>query len=116
MTISFKVQMADVNAEIERLKREYDEKDEIIANRIMVEGKNYAHQLVRKDTGNLDNSIDTASEVTKLDDSIYEIKLANGMEYGAVQELDPKRGRPHIRPGAEVMKLRASGIAKEVYG
>lgn len=115
MTIELKVNMKEVLQEIERLKAEEDRKANQIAERILMEGKNWAHQLVRKDTGALDTSIDTASHVDKVDDGVYGITLANGMDYGAVQELDPKRGRAHIRPGVHVMQLRASGICKEVY-
>ena len=113
--INLQIDMQEVNAEIERLKAAEDAKANQIAERLRQEGVNWARQLVRKDTGDLDLSIDTASKVTKIAPCIYDITLGNGMDYGAVQELDPKRGRAHIRPGAHVMQLRASGICKEVY-
>ena len=115
MTIELKVNMREVLQEIERLKAAEDAKAKQIADRLLMEGKNWAHQLVHKDTGALDTSIDTASHVEKVSDGVYDITLGNGMDYGAVQELSEKVGRPHIRPGVHVMQLRASGIAKEVY-
>ena len=113
--IDLKINMAEVNREIERLKAEEDRKARKISDRLLMEGKNWSHILVKKDTGNLDTSIDDASHVDKVDDCIYDITLGNGMEYGAVQELDPKRGRAHIRPGVRVMQIQASGICREVY-
>jgi hypothetical protein len=115
MAIDLKVNMAEVNREINRLIKEEDARSERIANRLLMEGKNWAHQLVRKDTGALDTSIDTASEIVKISPCIFSIKLANGMDYGSIQELDPKRGRPHIRPAVRVMQLRARGICQEEY-
>lgn len=113
--IDLKINMAEVNREIDRLIKEEDNRSREVADRLLMEGKNWAHQLVHKDTGALDTSIDTASHVDKISDGVYGITLGNGMEYGAAQELDPKRGRPHIRPAVHVMQLRASGIISEVY-
>lgn len=115
MTISFKANLAEVNREIERLKKEEDAKACQVGDRLLMEGKNWAHQLVKKDTGALDTSIDTASRVEKIGDCEYAITLGNQMEYGSIQELDPKRGRPHIRPAVRVMQLRADGIFREVH-
>lgn len=110
-----KIDMRQVNREIERHKKEEDAKARLVADRLLMEGKNWAHQLVHKDTGDLDTSIDTASKVEKIDDGIYTITLGASMSYAREQEFDPKRGRPYIRPGVHVMLLRASGIAREVY-
>jgi hypothetical protein len=107
--------VAAAKREIQKLIDEQDRKSEIISERILAEGVDWAQQLVKKDTGALKNSIADSSKVEKIEDCKYNIKLANGLEYGAIQELDPKRGRPHIRPAANVMKIRASGICREVY-
>ncbi len=115
MTINLKIDMAEVNREIERLKKEEDARSERIANRLLVEGKNWAHQLVRKDTGALDTSIDTASYVTKIGPCIYSLTIGASMEYASNQEFDPKRGRPYIRPAVRVMQLRVRGICQEEY-
>ena len=113
--INLQIDMQEVNAEIERLKAAEDAKAKQIADRILQEGVNWAHQLVHKDTGALDTSIDTASHVDKVSDGVYAMTLGASMEYAAIQELDPKRGRPYIRPAVHVMQLRASGIISEVY-
>ena len=121
MTIEMKVNMAEVNREISRLIKEEDARSERIANRLLMEGVNWAHQLVLKDTGDLDTSIDTASYVTKMGPCIYAITIGNGMDYGAAQEFGPQSGkkrwkfRSHIRPAVRVMQLRASGICREEY-
>ena len=115
MAIDLKVNMAEVDREIDRLKKEEDARSERIANRLLMEGKNWAHQLVHKDTGALDTSIDTASYVTKVGPCIYGLTIGASMEYASNQEFDPKRGRPYIRPAVRVMQLRARGICQEEY-
>lgn len=113
--INLQIDTKAVNAEIDRLIKEDDARSERIANRLLMEGKNWAHQLVKKDTGALDTSIDTASYVTKIEPCIYGLTIGASMEYASNQEFDPKRGRPYIRPAVRVMQLRARGICQEEY-
>lgn len=108
---------AAVAAEIIRL----DELGEKAALQILIEGKNVAKALVLKDTHALEQSIDAASTVTRLSPCVFDITLANGMEYGAAQETGPIESKkvwrynPHIRPGAMIMQVKASEIIDNVF-
>lgn len=121
--IEFKVDISALKAEIAKEIQHQDELAKQVAEQILIEGKNAAHQLVLKDTSDLDRSIETASGVTRIAPCIYEMKLANGMDYGEYQEFGPKettkkkwRFRPHIRPAVFIMKVKAREVQERVYG
>lgn len=119
--IDLKIDTSKLRAEIAREISRQDGLSKQVAEQLLIEGKNVAHQLVLKDTNALDDSIETASKVTRIAPCIYDIKLANGMDYGAAQETGPLssakkwRFRPHIRPGAFVMQAKARECIDRVY-
>jgi len=120
--ISFKVDTAALKAEIAKEIQRQDELANKVASQILIEGINAAKKLVLKDTHDLEQSIDTASSVTRIAPCIYEMKLSNGMDYGAAQETGPItskkkwRFRPHIRPAVFIMKVKAREVQERVYG
>lgn len=120
--IQMRVDTSQLKAEIAKMIAEQDALSQKAANHILIEGKNAAHALVLKDTNALDDSIETTSKVTRIAPCIYDITLANGMDYGAAQETGPVeskkvwRFRPHIRPGAFIMQAKASEVFDRVYG
>ena len=119
--IDLKIDISSLRAEIAKEIARQDGLSQKVAEQMLIEGKNVAHQLVLKDTNALDNSIETASKVTRIAPCIYEMKLANGLDYGAFQEVGPVSGkrrwrfRPHIRPGAFIMQAKAKECIDRVY-
>lgn len=120
--ISFKVDIANLKAEIAKEIQRQDELAKRVAEQMLLEGINAAQKLVLKDTSALNDSIATSSGVTRIAPCIYEMKLANGMDYGSAQETGPItskrkwRFRPHIRPAVFIMKAKAREVQERVYG
>ena len=121
MTINMKVDTSGLKALIAAEIAKQDSLAEKCAKQMMFEGTNVAKILVRKDTHDLERSIDSESKVTRISPCIYDITLANGMDYGEAQEFGPKSGKrvwaftPHIRPGLAIMQAKASEIIDRVY-
>jgi len=121
--IQFKVDQSTIRAAIAAEIIKMDELAEKASLQILIEGKNVAKALVLKDTHDLERSIDEASTVTRLSPCIFNITLANGMDYGEYQEYGPKeetkkkwRFRTHIRPGAMIMQVKAGECIDRVFG
>lgn len=120
--IQFKIDQAALRAEIAAEIKRQDELSEKAALQILIEGKNVAKANVLKDTHDLERSIDEASTVTRKGPCIFDIVLGNGMEYGEAQEYGPKqskkiwRFKPHIRPGAMIMQVKASEVIDRIWG
>lgn len=121
MTINLKIDIASLKSEIIAEIQKQDALAEKAANQLLVEGINVAQQLVRKDTGNLKDSIPAASHVTRLGPCRYEVVLGNGLSYGEPQEFGPKNSSkvwaftPHIRPGWFIMQAKFQEIAERVW-
>lgn len=121
--IQFKVDQSTIRAAIAAEISRMDELAEKASLQILIEGKNVAKALVRKDTHGLEQSIDSASSVTRTAPCIFTITLANGMDYGEYQEYGPKEEtkkkwlfRPHVRPGAMIMQVKAGECIDRVFG
>ena len=121
--IQFKIDQAALRAEIAAEIKRQDELSEKAALQILIEGKNVAKANVLKDTHDLERSIDEASTVTRKGPCIFDITLANGMDYGEYQEYGPKeetkkkwRFKPHIRPGAMIMQVKAPEVIDRIWG
>jgi hypothetical protein len=121
MTVDMKI---DANALKALIASEIQKQDGLAnkcATQMMVEGTNIAQDLCLKDSGDLHDSIPEASKVTRIGPCIYDVTLANGMDYGAAQEMGPQSGkrvwrfRPHIRPAAMIMQVKSSEIIDRVY-
>jgi hypothetical protein len=121
MTIDLKVDIASLKAEIAAEIQRQDALAEKAANQLLVEGINVAQKLALHDTGDLINSIPAASNVTRISPCIYQITLANGMDYGEPQEFGPKqakkvwRFRPHIRPAVFIMEQKFDEVCDRVW-
>ena len=119
--IDLKIDTSKLRAEIGREIARQDGLSKQVAEQMLIEGKNAAHQLVLKDTNALDDSIETASKVTRIAPCIMEITLGASMEYAQHQEFGPKSGkrvwrfRPFIRPGSAIMQAKAKEIIDRVY-
>ena len=119
--IDLDIDTSKLRAEIGREIARQDGLSKQVAEQMLIEGINVAQKLVLKDTGALNDSIATSSGVTRVAPCIYEMKLANGLDYGAFQEVGPVSGkrrwrfRPHIRPAAFIMRVKAPEICDRVY-
>ena len=119
--IQMKIDTSALRAAIAEEIRQADAKGERATKQILIEGVNVAQQLCLKDTGALKDSIQEASSVTRISPCVFGVTLANGMDYGAAQETGPIeskkvwRFRPHIRPAAMIMQVKAAGIIDDVF-
>ena len=119
--IQMKIDTSALRAAIAEEIKQLDTKGEKAAKQILIEGVNVAQQLCLKDTGALKDSIQEASSVTRISPCVFGVTLANGMDYGAAQETGPIeskkvwRFRPHIRPAAMIMQVKAAGIIDDVF-
>lgn len=119
--IDLKIDTAALRAEIAKEIARQDTLSKQAAEQILIEGKNAAMALCLKDTGALQDSIESSSKVTKISPCIYNITLSNSVDYGAAQELGPKSGkrtwrfRPHIRPGVAIMQSKAAKVIDRVF-
>lgn len=120
--IQFRIDQAALRAEIANEIKRQDELGEKAALQILIEGKNAAKALCRKDTHALEQSIDTGSSVTRTGPCQFAITLGNSVDYGAAQETGPVNSEktwgfsPHIRPGAMIMQVKASEVIDRVWG
>jgi hypothetical protein len=120
--IGFRVDTDTLRAEIAKQIVEADQKAETFSLQLLLEGTNVAKQLVLKDTHDLERSIDSASKVERISPCVFNITLANGMDYGSAQETGPItskkvwRFNPHIRPGYAIMMAKTDEVFDRVYG
>lgn len=116
-----KIDTSALRAAIAEEIKQLDTKGEKAAKQILIEGVNVAQQLCLKDTGALKDSIQEASSVTRISPCVFGVTLANGMDYGAAQETGPIeskkvwRFKPHIRPAAMIMQVKAPEIIDDVF-
>ena len=119
--IQMKIDTSALRAAIAEEIRQADAKGEKAAKQILIEGVNVAQQLCLKDTGALKDSIQEASFVARVSPCVFDVTLANGMDYGAAQETGPIeskkvwRFKPHIRPAAMIMQVKAPEIIDDVF-
>lgn len=120
--IQLKIDTAALRAEIAQEIIRQDSLGMTASQQILLEGVAAAQDMVLKKTGNLKDSIAEASSVTRIAPCIFNIKLANGVDYGAAQETGPTeskkkwRFRPHIRPAALIMQVKAGECIDRVFG
>ena len=122
MSIQMKIDTSALRAAIAEEIIRQDELGEKASLQILIEGKNVAKTLCLKDNHDLERSIDAASSVTRISPCVFSVVLANGMDYGEYQEFGPKettkkkwRFKPHIRPAAMIMQVKAPGIIDDVF-
>lgn len=121
MSIQMKVDTSALRAAIAEEIIKQDALGEKAALQILIEGKNVAKTLCLKKTHDLERSIDEASTVTRISPCVFDITLANGMDYGSAQETGPIeskkvwRFKPHIRPASMIMQVKASEIIDNVF-
>lgn len=122
MSIQMKLDTSALRAAIAEEIVKQDELGEKASLQILIEGKNAAKAMCLKDTHDLERSIDEASTVTRISPCVFSVTLANGMDYGEHQEFGPKettkkkwRFKPHIRPAAMIMQVKAPGIIDDVF-
>ena len=119
--IQMKIDTSALRAAIAEEIKQLDTKGEKASQQILIEGVNVAQQLCLKDTGGLKDSIQETSSVTRISPCVFGVTLANGMDYGAAQETGPIeskkvwRFKPHIRPAAMIMQVKAPGIIDDVF-
>jgi hypothetical protein len=119
--IGFQVDIDQLHDEIAKEIIAQDVKAEKFSQQLRLIGVNVAQILVLKDTGDLNDSIPLASTVVRTAPCVFDITLANGMDYGSAQETGPItskkvwRFRPHIRPGMAIMVAKAQETFENVY-
>lgn len=122
MTIEFRDNKAALISELKAMVAEMDEKSEMAAKQILIEGKNAAHVLSLKDTNFMDDGIESVSKVAKISPCIYSMTLGSDADYTSHQEFGPKSGkrkwrfRPFIRPGVAIMQAKAEECIERVFG
>jgi hypothetical protein len=120
--ISFKVDTTALQAALVREIQKQDELSKQVAEQILIEGKNAAHQLCRKDTSNMNDGIDRASKVTRIGLCVYQWELTSDAPYTIHQEFGPMSGlkiwkfRPFLRPAGLIMQVKSREIIDRVYG
>ena len=121
MTINLKVDTSGLKALIAAEIAKQDALAQKCATQMMMEGVNVAQTLVRKDTGNLKDSIASDSSVTRISPCIFSIELKSNMEYASHQEMGPQSGKrvwrfsPFIRPAAAIVQSIGPEIIDRVY-
>jgi len=121
MTVNMKIDTSALKALIAAEIAKQDSLAQKCATQMMLEGVAAAQGAVRKDTGNLKDSIAASSSVARIAPCIYSVTLGNGMDYGMHQEFGPKSGKrvwafnPHIRPAAAIVAAKGSEIVDRVY-
>ena len=115
--IQMKIDISELRAAIAEEIKNIDKKGEICANQVLEEGKIAAYANARHDTNYMrGDGLDAGSKVERRSPGVFDITLGSVADYTFIQEFDPKRGRPFIRPAVFIMEQKFPEIVDRVWG
>ena len=116
MSIQMKVDTSALRAAIAEEIKQMDGKGEKASKQILIAGKNFAAKVAKHDTNYMrGDALEQGSYVERRAPCVFDITLGSVADYASIQEFDPKRGRPFVRPAAMVMQVKAAGIIDDVF-